>query len=477
MTRSATPPPSRRPVRLLVGGRSPTPPATARYSAFSRRRGVAAACAAALLVAMAGCASDGGGTTGSDEACEPSGGKVELTFWSWVPGIKEAVDLWNGRNPGIQVAVEETPQGNQGTYAKMFNALKAKQAPDLGQIEYDTLPQFRVQQGLKNIASCPGVAQAESRFVDWTWRQSSVGGGGVFAVPQDTGPMALFYRKDLFAEHDVKVPTTWAEYAQAARTLHEADPELHIAHFPQKDVNWYAGLVWQAGGRWFTQNGEEWTVDLGDPASRKVAGFWQDLIGDELVADLQGFSESWNKALDSGHIATWPAAAWGAETIRTAAPSTSGKWAVAPLPQWRAGEQKSGNWGGSTTAVLAGSAHPAEAAKFALWLNTAPEALAITTAEGGLYPATVRAQQSLSPSEEITEFYGGQQVYEVFRQASRNVSQNFTWGPAMQKTYDHARGGFAGALNGSTTLDEVMAGTTRKTIEDLRRQSIPVAGQ
>lgn len=464
MTRSAKTPPSRRPVPL---------------TASSRRRGAAVACAAALLAASAGCASGADDTTGAgdDAACKPSNGKVELKFWSWVPGIKEAVALWNSKNPDIHVTVEETPQGNQGTYAKMFNALKAKQAPDLGQVEFDTLPQFRVQQGLKNIASCPGVAQAEPRFVDWTWQQVSIGGDGVFAIPQDAGPMALFYRKDLFAKYDVEVPATWAEYAQAARKLHEADPKLYVTHFPQKDVNWYAGLVWQAGGRWFTQDGQEWKVDLAGPASRKVADFWQGLIDAKLVANLQGFSESWNKALDSGNIATWPAAVWGAATIQTAAPSTSGKWAVAPLPQWQAGEQKSGNWGGSTTAVFAGSAHPAEAAKFALWLNTAPEALAITTTEGGLYPATVDAQRTLSAATPITEFYGGQAVYDVFRQASQNINQSFTWGPLMQQTYDHARNGFAGVLNGSTTLDKVMADTTKKTIQDLRQQSIPVAGQ
>lgn len=463
------------PLRPFTG-----PPSFARWSA--PRRIAAAAGAAALLATAAACGGSGSGGdkpsgASAGEACKAATGKVELSFWTWVPGIDKAAALWNSKNPNIQVKVEQTPQGNQGTYSKMFNALKAKQAPDLGQVEFDSIPQFRVQQGLQNIASCPGVAEAKSKFVNWTWQQVSLGGDGVYAVPQDSGPMAMYYRKDLFAKHNIAVPTTWDEYAQAAEKLHKADPKLYITHFPQKDVNWYAGLVWQAGGRWFSQDGQKWKVDLSDPGSTKVAQFWQGLIDKKLVANLQGFSDSWNKALNDGELATWTSAVWGLNTVMTAAPKTSGKWAVAPLPQWQAGEQKAGNWGGSTTAVLAGTAHPAEAAKFALWLNTDPEALEITKKEGGLYPATLDAQAALTASPELTKFYGGQNVYEVFNKAGQQVSQDFVFGPTMQQTYSHAQDGFAGVLSGSKTIEQVMADTAKATVQDLQQQSIPVAGQ
>ncbi|MEV4050291.1 sugar ABC transporter substrate-binding protein [Amycolatopsis sp. NPDC049688] len=438
-----------------------------------RRLGAVLA-AAGLALATAACGSTDAAAPAA-AACAPSGGKVELSFWSWLPGIDQAVALWNQGHPGIHVTVEQTPQGNQGTYNKMFTALKAGQAPDLGQVEFDSLPGFRVQQGLRDISGCPGVADAKAKFVDWTWAQASVGGDGVFAVPQDTGPMGLFYRKDLFEKYHVPVPTTWDEYAQAAKTLHAADPNLTITHFPQKDVNWFAGLVWQAGGHWFTQDGQQWKVNLTDPASTKVAGYWQNLLSQGLVSNYQGFSESWNKALDSGQIATWTGAVWGVGTIAKAAPSTAGKWAVAPLPQWTKGEQRSGNWGGSTTAVFAGTKHPAEAAQFALWLNSDPQALAVLTAQGGIYPATVDAQANAKASPENTQFFGGQDVDAVFREAGKGVSQDFTWGPSMEQTYAHVRDGFGAALAGHGTLGDALSEAGAATITDLQRQSIPVA--
>ncbi|MFC5290044.1 extracellular solute-binding protein [Actinokineospora guangxiensis] len=431
--------------------------------------------AAALTVALTAtsCGSDTA-APGAAADCAPAQGPVELTFWSWLPGIDKAVAAWNAGNPDIQVRVEITPQGNQGTYGKMFTALKAGEAPDLGQVEFDNLPGFRVQQGLRDIAACPGVAEAAPTFVDWTWGQASFQGDGVFAVPQDTGPLALFYRKDLFERYDIAVPKTWEEYADAARKLKAADPKVSITHFPQKDVNWFAGLVWQAGGQWFALDGDAWTVNLADPNARKVADYWQGLVDDDLVANLQGFSESWNKALESGTVATWVSAAWGAGTLESAAPSTKGKWAVAPMPQWTAGEAKSGNWGGSTTAVLAGTEHPAEAAKFALWLNSSPESLAILTSEGGIYPAAKEAAATLTPSGKLSTFFGGQQYYDIFAESSTQVSQDFAWGPAMEQTYGHIRDGFGTALGGTGTLTDALTTAQQKTITELERQSIPV---
>lgn len=442
---------------------------------FRPRRLWMTALATAIGLTLAGCSSGDDATADAGASCTPSGGKVELSFWSWVPGIDKAVAAWNSSHPDIKVTVEQTPQGNQGTYSKMFNALKAGQAPDLGQVEFDSLPGFRVQQGLRDIAACPGVAEAKGKFVDWTWSQASVGGDGVFAIPQDTGPMALFYRKDLFDKYKIAVPTTWDEYAQAAKTLHTADPAVTITHFPQKDVNWFAGLVWQAGGRWFNQEGQQWKISLTDPASVKVADYWQGLVSQGLVSNLQGFSESWNKALDSGQIATWTGAVWGVGTIAEAAPSTAGKWAVAPLPQWTKGERRSGNWGGSTTAVLAGTKHPAEATQFALWLNTDPQALAILSAEGGIYPATTEAQATSKASPANTAFFGGQDVNAEFREAGKGVSQDFTWGPTMEQTYAHVRDGFGAALSGNGTLIKALTDAGAATITDLQRQSIPVA--
>ncbi|MFF8478991.1 ABC transporter substrate-binding protein [Streptomyces sp. NPDC015414] len=436
--------------------------------------------AAVMALAMTtGCGSGGGGEddAAAGSSCKPSSGKVTLQYWSWVPGMQKAVDLWNSEHPDVQVKLKTTPAGNAGTYQNMSNALKAGNAPDLGQIEYDSLASFRLKDGLRDIAKCPGVDAAQSKFVDWTWSQVGFGANGkdgIWAVPQDTGPMALFYRKDIFDKLGLKAPKTWDEYAADAVKIKKAGK--YITHYSQTDPNWFTGLLWQNKATMFQRSGDSWKVTVDRPESRQVADYWQKLIDDKLVAtDLQGFSPALYKSWNDGEVVTWISAAWGYSTIRDNAKSTAGKWAVAPMPQWHPGDQQAGNWGGSTTAVLSGSKHPAEAAQFALWLNSDPKALEILNREGGLYPAA-KGGLDLPALKQPVDFYGKQRIFDVFAKASANVDNGFTWGPTMTDTYRFISDGTAGAVGGKGTLADVLKQTQSQSVESLRKQSLDVTG-
>ncbi|MFG2310902.1 ABC transporter substrate-binding protein [Streptomyces sp. NPDC048566] len=437
----------------------------------------------AVVLALAtatGCGSGGGGGGADDAAgssCKPASGKVTLQYWSWVPGMQKAVDLWNSEHPDVQVKLKTTPAGNAGTYQNMSNALKAGKAPDLGQIEYDSLASFRLKDGLRDIAKCPGVGAAQDKFVDWTWSQVGFGAGGkdgIWAVPQDTGPMALFYRKDIFDKLGLKAPTTWDEYAADAVKIKKAGK--YITHYSQTDPNWFTGLLWQNKATMFQRDGDSWKVTVDRPESRQVADYWQKLIDKHLVAtDLQGFSPALYKSWNDGEVVTWISAAWGYSTIRDNAKSTAGKWAVAPMPQWQPGDEQAGNWGGSTTAVLSGSKHPAEASRFALWLNSDPKALEILNREGGLYPAAKKGLD-LPALKQPVDFYGKQRIFDVFAKASADVDNGFTWGPTMTDTYRYISDGTAGAVGGKGTLADVLKQTQSQSVESLRKQSLDVTG-
>lgn len=433
-------------------------------------RTAATAVAVVSALALAGCTSTPADTAGG---CEPTDGPVNLTFASWVPGMDQVVALWNEENPDIQVEFQTGPSGNAGTYQNFFNQIKAGNAPDLGQVEYDALPNFRVQDGLENIAECGDILAAGDQFVDWTWSQVTFGeDNAVYAIPQDSGPIAMYYRADLFEAAGIPVPTTWEEYATAAAQIKALG--AYITNFPKTDVNWFAGMVWQRGGQWFSNNGTDWTVDLTSPESLEVADYWQGLLDRGEVSTLASFSDEWNASFNTGAQWTWISAVWGAGTIKSGAPDTSGKWAVALMPQWNAGDNAAGNWGGSSVAVLKGSKHPYEAAQFALWLNTDPEALQLANELGGLYPAS-KDGATLPVFTAEQEFYGGQKIYEVFAEASAQVIPNFVWGPTMTQTYTDVSDAFGTVLGGTGTLADALATGTEKTIAALKAQSIPVA--
>lgn len=438
------------------------------------KRAVATGVALLSAIALAGCSAGGTTDSGTDAAaCAPSEGDVTLEFTSWIPGIEEVVDMWNEENSDIQVAVQTGPNGNSGTYKSFFSQLEAGNAPDLGQIEYDALSSFRVQDGLENLAACEDVVAAEADFIPWTWGQVTLGtSDGVFGIPQDSGPMALFYRSDLFEQNGIEVPTTWEEFKEAAVKVREAGG--YITNFSTGDINQFAGFVWQANGDWFTNDGDAWTVDLTGDESTQVADYWQELLDEDLVSTYPAWTEEWNNAYNSGAVWGWNSAVWGANSISSGAPDTAGKWSVAPAPQWEAGGQSSGNWGGSSIAVFKGTDHLYEATKFALWLNTSEEALTALNTSANIYPATTEGL-SLPSLQEGVEFYGGQKIYDVFAEAAEQVNPDFVWGPTMTQTYADVSDGFQRAVTGQGTLLEALEKAQASTISTLEAQGIPVA--
>ncbi|MST32376.1 extracellular solute-binding protein [Acidimicrobiaceae bacterium USS-CC1] len=443
----------------------------------SRSRLAVAGVAAAASLLLAACGSSGaasGGTgnaagTGSSPGTAGSGNVVNLTFWSWVPGIQTSVNLWNKTHPDIQVHLDETTSGTAGTYAKMFSALKAGNAPDLGQVEYSVLPNFEHVGGLDNIA--PYVNGFKKDFLGWTWNQVSLG-SDVFAVPQDVGPEALFYRADLFKKYGLAVPTTWQQYLSDAEKLHAANPNAYIAAFPAADTQWFAGLAWQAGSDWFTTSGNSWLVNFTSNSSAKVASLWQELISKHLVKVEPDFANGWYKDLSDGTLLTWPSAVWGESTLMTNAASTKGDWRVAPLPSWGS-TPSDGDYGGSTTVVFKDSKHPKQAAEFAAWLNTNQQSITSLITKGGLYPADAQGEKQSADNSPVA-FYGGQNIWKVFAQGAAEVNTNFRWGPIMSTTFTQLGDAFSAAAAGSGTLSSALSKAQSETLSTMKQQGFAV---
>lgn len=418
-----------------------------------------------VLAPLAACGSStgGNGTTSS--------GPVNLTFASWVPNLQPVIDMFNKSHPNIHVTWQSVPAGANGTYAKFFTEITAKNAPDLGQVEYQFLPTFEATGGLLDMSQY-GASSLKSGFVPWTWNQVTQG-SAVYAIPQDTGPMAMYYRADLFKKYNIAVPQTWADYATAAAKLHAANPNYYITDFPPKEAGQYLGLEWQAGAQPFQISGNSWKVAINDSASKMVASYWQSLLDKKLVKTDPDFTQAWYNDLQNGGAATWISAVWGANTILSNAPSTSGDWAVAPMPQWTAGQNVAGNWGGSTTVVFKDSQHPKEATEFATWLNTNSGSVNGMVQGAQLYPALTSALGTPA-SDAVKKFYSGQDIFSTFQQISSTVNVNFQWGPTMNQVFTDLGDNFTNATEGKTTLPAALDAVQASTVAAMQKQGFTV---
>ncbi|HEU4346417.1 MAG TPA: sugar ABC transporter substrate-binding protein [Actinoplanes sp.] len=414
------------------------------------------------LAACSGSSDDGGGQaappasqTDVDKAMQTP---TTLTFWTWVPEIEKEVALFEKKYPAIDVKVVNAGQG-EPQYTKLRTALKAGTgAPDVAQIEFQYIPTFSLTKSLVDLRPYGAEAQKD-KFVDWTWSQVSGSNGEIWAFPQDTGPMGMLYRKDIFDKHGIEVPKTWDEFAEAARKLHAADPKVYLTNLASNQNGAYMGLLWQAGAKPFaTPAPDQVTVKLNDETSKKVGNYWGGLVKEGVVSADADFTDAWYQALNRGKYATWLTAAWGPVFLTGSAASTKGKWRAAPLPQWAAGESVSGNWGGSTSAVITGTKNPIAAAKFAEFLNTDPESTKKFATEQFLFPASKALLSDAAFTGQKPEFYGGQTVNQVFSDISGTVDTQFQWPPFLDQAvndWDETVGkSFADKTDTGAALDQ-----------------------
>ncbi len=415
----------------------------------------------APLAACGGSSSSGSSTTSS--------GPVTLTYWAWISSLPDQVALFNKSHPNIHVNLVNVGS-SQTEYDKLFTAIKANNEPDVSEIEFQALPTFETTGGLLDLAPY-GAASVKDQFVPYTWSQVLLG-NSILAIPQDTGPMGLWYRQDIFQKYNLPVPTTWAQFADDAAKLHAANPNYYITDFPPKGAAWFTGLEWQAGGRPFNINGQSWKVSLNNPQAQQVASYWQDLLNKKLVKTEPDFTNGWYHDLQTGALATWVGAAWGNGVLEQNAPQTSGKWRVASLPQWQAGQSVSSNWGGSSTAVFKSTKHPKEATEFAEWISN-NEQSAETEFKGGAYPCLLSALSSTTMNSP-QPFFGNQVINSVFKQSASEVDTSFHWGPTMNQVTTDMGDNFANAINGKGTLSDALNKVQQSTVTFMQKQGFSV---
>lgn len=432
-------------------------------------RGALVATVVASALLLAGCS--GGGSDTGKAATET--GPVTLTYWGWAPDMDKVVDTWNKSHKNIHVNYVKVDAGDAAV-TKLLTAIKAGSgAPDLMQAEYQAIPTMVSANALADISKDvdPGL---KSKFSAGVWSSVTLGSDAVYGIPQDSGPMMFYYRKDVFDKLKLTVPTTWDEYAAAAKTIHDANPKQFLGTFSSGDAGQFAGLTQQAGASWWKSSGTSWSVDINSDAVKKVAGFWGGLVQSGVIDNEKQFTPAWNKDLAEGNQVGWVSAVWAPGVLAGSAAKTAGKWEMAALPQWDAASPANGNWGGSAVAVTSQSKHVAAAVKFNTWLETDPTAVGQLVTVSAIYPAdTVDSVAALSKPN---AFFSNQPDFYATAAKLAATVQPFTYGPNVNVAYSAFNDEFGKAAQaksqaGFLTAVENMQTTT---VSDLKKNGFTV---
>lgn len=426
------------------------------------RRPIVIAVIGLSMAGLAGCSASG----------ESDDGPVQLDYWAWTADSQAVVDQWNKENPDIQVKYTDAGGGTDSS-AKLVTAARAGNAPDVALVEYTTLPAMVVADVPADITDY--VSDVEDAFSEGTWAQTTFG-GVTYGIPQDVGPMANVYRADRFEELGVAVPTTWQEFRTAAEAVKAADPSSVIAALPPTEFGFWAGVSTQAGAQWWSSDGDAWTVGIADEPSLEVADFFEKLVADGLVSTDPLLTPEYNAALNAGTMLSWPSAVWAPSVIESVAADTSGKWEMAPLPQWTEGDAAVPYQGGSALVVTTSSEHPEEAAKFAKWLNASEEGNDILINTQSLYPAATVGQEMTEGNEPPSLMPQQTDFYSVSAKIAGDTIP-VTWGPDVNLAKSVFSDELQKAITNGTPWRDAFIATQKAVVDDMVKSGFTVTNK
>ena len=430
-------------------------------------RSVSWLAAAAAAAVLAGCGSSApshpsshssttsaaaspGTTVEAGSSCASSSA-TKITFWAWVPGLGRAVNEFNKTHPSICVTQEDVGAGDP-EYVKISDALKAGTgAPDVAEVEYDELPSYEITHSVVNLAKY-GADKYKSDFVPWAWSEVSQG-PAVYAMPSDSGPMGFYYNGTELAKYHITPPTTWAQFAADADTLHKDDSSAYLTNFAGTDLQWILSLMSQGNAFPFGYTGgSKVKIDWTGAAQLKFAAYWQKMLSAHELNAVTDITATSFTDMDKGIDASWLSSAWGPSYFAPDAKASVGDWRAAAMPQWTAGADVAANWGGSSYPVFSQSQHPAQAAEFAEWLNATSASWNITkTSPSLLFPTYVPLLNDPTFKDLNVPLSGTSNPNVAFTSAASHISSD-EWPPFMTEALNEASTVFEGVMTGKETL-------------------------
>lgn len=358
----------------------------------ARRAGMLLALAALLL---AGCGSTA-----------PAHGPTVLTYW-YTEGtgaaatVQQLIAQFERLNPAIRVRAQAVDLAS--AYGQFVAATRAGHPPDALRIATSWVPALADAGALLPLDSvAPDTADflpAPLHGVTWHDR--------LYALPQETDLLALYYNKALFqTAHIAAPPSTWAAFTADARAL--TTPTQFGWSF-QGSAYIAQAFLYGFGGGLLDASVSPPTILIDDPASvASLIALKQALAYAPPVNFTTGYTDAL-AAFESGSAAMLLDGSWDYDALRAASAfGTADNLGVAAVPFDPAccdAATPRAVAGGQSYAVAAGSAHAAAAVQFIAFMAASASQATIAAHDHAL-PARLSAyaDPAVRADPDITTF-------------------------------------------------------------------------
>ncbi|MBB3648979.1 lactose/L-arabinose transport system substrate-binding protein [Rhizobium sp. BK619] len=338
---------------------------------------------------------------------------ANLTIWSWnvaASALKSTLPGFNKQFPDIKITVEDL--GNSQVFDKTLAACAAggDGLPDIVSIENFEAEIFwsRFPDCFANLKELGYTSEIQAKFPDFKRTELEVG-DVAYAMPWDSGPVAVFYRRDMYEKAGVDPSTisTWDDFIAAGKKISAANPGVVMAQADfNGDSEWFRMIANEQGCGYYSTDGQNITIN--QPA---------------CVASLQKVKEmkdagtltaaNWDEKIQAntaGKAASQLYGGWYEGTVRSTSPDLKGKWGVYRMPSLTADGPHAANLGGSSLAISATSANKEAAWKFVNYALGTNEGQITMLKEFGLVPSLLSAEKDPFISEP-QPYWGGQKVW------------------------------------------------------------------
>ncbi|WP_078917462.1 ABC transporter substrate-binding protein [Streptomyces sp. NRRL S-813] len=310
-------------------GRQARDPATACRDGRSHR----AVVPLAVSVLVAGAALSGCGRQPDSDTYTVLNSSTDETYHRW---DAEAMARC-GKQLGVTIEQQSVPAAQVMT--KSLRMASSKSLPDIVQFDASEMPTFAEAGGLIDLRTLGlGTGDIPQGIVNFGSYK-----GTYYGAARSVNTLALFYNKDVLAEAGLKVPTTWDELRESARTLtHGKQYGLALSAGGAEDgVFQFTPFMWSNGG-------DERQLD--GPRVVEALDFWKSLLKDH---SLSKSTVSWTQAdvndqFMAGNAAMMINGPWQVETLNT---KKSLHWGIARIPVPKAGDKSVGPLGGAVLTV------------------------------------------------------------------------------------------------------------------------------
>ena len=315
-----------------------------------------------LMVVLVAC-------NGDDDA----DGVYTLTFWTFGDShaeyFEDAAAAWNELHPDRQIRLDISVLPFGQMHQNLQMALQSGSgAPDLVDVEIQQAGTFL------NVDNIPFEPLNEEmapfmNYLVYSRLDNFAVDGQYFGVDYHVGTMVMFYNVPVLEAAGINYRdiVTWQDFVEAGQVV-VAQTGIYMTQVETSNAIHFEAMTAQQGQDYVTEDGR---ANFATPESIRALEMLHDMIYVYNIArpmvggnidDEQFYAE-----MAGGNLAALMAPAWYMGRFVNLMPDLSGDIAVAPIPVFNPGDNRSSSWGGTATMVTDQANHTELAREFVVW--------------------------------------------------------------------------------------------------------------